>query len=314
MEFLGYGLIFFLLGFFIRIIIVKQRKMLQTNTSPKQLSATNILVPKELGIKEHTEYTSILKELYKKLISDLDSEYIKNVKKRVMVHTNWTEEEYDIYFYGMKQYLLMNAVLKSVPMFSEEVDEIWHEMLMFTKEYEDFCKNFIGETIHHAPNTSEGKNEPGVRAEFDWFYSQFFELNDAAKFIYRGFFHHKMEQDAIDSLEGLSKEQIRLLYFKENYAAEKIGHSLAKNMEKEILKAKTEREQRLRVAVERYSSKPKTKSVKKNDSDFDSIFIADTYNSNNDDSSSSSKKCGSSCSSSSCSSSCSSSSCSSCSS
>ncbi|KIV56446.1 hypothetical protein AM501_09840 [Aneurinibacillus migulanus] len=43
-------------------------------------------------------------------------------------------------------------------MFSEEVDEIWHEALMFSRDYEKLCHMFTGSMIHHVPHTSEVEN------------------------------------------------------------------------------------------------------------------------------------------------------------
>jgi hypothetical protein len=41
---------------------------------------------------------------------------------------------------------------RRVEMLSKEVDEIWHTHILFTKEYQDFCKMLVGEYVHHAPN------------------------------------------------------------------------------------------------------------------------------------------------------------------
>lgn len=35
------------------------------------------------------------------------------------------------------------------------LDEGWHTFILFTKEYSDFCKNFLGGYLHHAPTTAE---------------------------------------------------------------------------------------------------------------------------------------------------------------
>lgn len=38
-----------------------------------------------------------------------------------------------------------------VAMPSKIVDEAWHEFILFTKEYENFCKKVFGEFLHHSP-------------------------------------------------------------------------------------------------------------------------------------------------------------------
>ncbi|MBA2652511.1 MAG: hypothetical protein H0U73_09635 [Tatlockia sp.] len=35
----------------------------------------------------------------------------------------------------------------------EEIDDMWHTFLLFTKEYMEFCTESFGEFIHHAPTS-----------------------------------------------------------------------------------------------------------------------------------------------------------------
>lgn len=39
-----------------------------------------------------------------------------------------------------------------MPRSMREVDEMWHEFILFTKDYTDFCMHYFGEYIHHLPN------------------------------------------------------------------------------------------------------------------------------------------------------------------
>jgi hypothetical protein len=36
-----------------------------------------------------------------------------------------------------------------------EIDDMWHTFLLFTKDYMSFCKDYFDEYIHHIPNTEE---------------------------------------------------------------------------------------------------------------------------------------------------------------
>jgi len=40
---------------------------------------------------------------------------------------------------------------KMVAMSSEIVDVLWHEFILFTREYEQFCKQGLGRFLHHVP-------------------------------------------------------------------------------------------------------------------------------------------------------------------
>jgi hypothetical protein len=37
------------------------------------------------------------------------------------------------------------------------LDEMWHEFLMFTRDYQQFCLEYLGEYVHHLPTTRAAK-------------------------------------------------------------------------------------------------------------------------------------------------------------
>ncbi len=39
------------------------------------------------------------------------------------------------------------------------IDEMWHNFVLFTTEYTDFCKRYFGYYIHHAPTTEAEEHE-----------------------------------------------------------------------------------------------------------------------------------------------------------
>lgn len=48
---------------------------------------------------------------------------------------------------------------RKVDMVSNEIDEIWHTFILFTKEYEEFCRTLVGEYIHHVPNVESDRTD-----------------------------------------------------------------------------------------------------------------------------------------------------------
>lgn len=53
---------------------------------------------------------------------------------------------------------------RRVEMTSEEIDEIWHTFILFTKEYQEFCNLLVGEYIHHEPNVqADNTDQSAVR-------------------------------------------------------------------------------------------------------------------------------------------------------
>lgn len=52
-----------------------------------------------------------------------------------------------------------------MPRSMQEIDEMWHEFILFTKDYTTFCTTYFGQYMHHAPNIFD--NIPRVRAEVE---------------------------------------------------------------------------------------------------------------------------------------------------
>ncbi len=42
---------------------------------------------------------------------------------------------------------------------SKRVDDVWHEFILFTKIYFDFCQHHFGRIIHHHPGGTKEKNK-----------------------------------------------------------------------------------------------------------------------------------------------------------
>ena len=61
---------------------------------------------------------------------------------------------------GLKEYFKVATIAngKFISMPSKVIDVAWHEFLLFTKQYEIFCKNAFGYFFHHHP--SEGLDNP----------------------------------------------------------------------------------------------------------------------------------------------------------
>lgn len=38
-----------------------------------------------------------------------------------------------------------------------DIDNMWHTFILFTRDYEKFCKNYFNHFIHHTPNTATEK-------------------------------------------------------------------------------------------------------------------------------------------------------------
>ena len=101
------------------------------------------LSPKSLDIKQIKE----LKKLSDDLEQSLSKSFMDNVEDRVGKENRLKENEYQWRLKDLKRYFILTSLLKESPMFSEKVDELWHQMLMFTREYDDFSKKYLGTTL-----------------------------------------------------------------------------------------------------------------------------------------------------------------------
>lgn len=60
-------------------------------------------------------------------------------------------EDFPEYFDEFKKWVIVADGLETTPMTSEPVDDIWHQFILFTKDYADFGKDVLGYFLHHAP-------------------------------------------------------------------------------------------------------------------------------------------------------------------
>ncbi|SDX26348.1 hypothetical protein [Paenibacillus sp. CF384] len=173
--------------------------------------------PEYLGVPEGHPARSAAERLEAALSEDFEA----RVKDRVMKRTpSMREGEWQWQWFELKRYFLMCGVLRNVPMYSVRVDEVWHEMLMFTREYEQFCKQFCGGTIHHAPHGADAKPAPGERAWFDWIYGELFLPVPVSGQLWGAFYRTPLPHELMDELETSDTNDLRSKRFNEKAATQ----------------------------------------------------------------------------------------------
>lgn len=83
-------------------------------------------------------------------------------------------KECQLVAHGLRQFFL--AHLKSgrrfVSMPSQVVDDLWHEFILYTKNYDDFCRRAFGRFLHHTPAVVLGsQTQSNVGLRRCWWYS-----------------------------------------------------------------------------------------------------------------------------------------------
>ncbi|MDX8377706.1 MAG: hypothetical protein R8L53_06750 [Mariprofundales bacterium] len=78
------------------------------------------------------------------------------------------ESEIDQIINGLRAYFSICAMAQSnfVSMPSKAVDEAWHEFILFTKNYNQFCNEIFGHFLHHIPAeamTTKTQAQKGIK-------------------------------------------------------------------------------------------------------------------------------------------------------
>jgi len=69
-------------------------------------------------------------------------------------HPQLTEGQLDLVFQGLRDYFHicnMAGAKRMVAMPSQVVDDAWHEFILFTRAYQQFCRHALGRYLHHTP-------------------------------------------------------------------------------------------------------------------------------------------------------------------
>jgi hypothetical protein len=76
----------------------------------------------------------------------------KLLKERIVV----TAGEGEALFTEVVRYLILQHCYpdKYWEMFSRRIDEVWHQFVLFTVEYVDFCKRYFNGYLHHFPSNA----------------------------------------------------------------------------------------------------------------------------------------------------------------
>ena len=90
-------------------------------------------------------------------------------------HPQLSLKECQLVSHALRQYFLthLKSGRKFVSMPSQVVDDLWHEFILYTKEYQIFCKSAFGQFFHHTPAATlvGGKRQSNAGLRRCWFYA-----------------------------------------------------------------------------------------------------------------------------------------------
>ena len=95
------------------------------------------------------------------------------VTKLRNTHPHLSAREADLVLHGLRQFFLahLRSGFRFVAMPSRVVDDAWHEFILHTRGYENWCHTAFGKLLHHTPAEVLGrdpKRNDGLRRTWYW--------------------------------------------------------------------------------------------------------------------------------------------------
>jgi hypothetical protein len=160
-----------------------------------------------------------LRVLEQQLAGAFRMSFMEHVRNRVMqANPQLTDDAYDWALLELRRFFLMTVLCKEqVPMYSGTADAIWHEMLLFTREYETFCRSFAGRVIHHEPHVEKpsGSAVRQKRVAFELIYGTLFRMFPMNEQLLGAFRKHRLTAAEIAELERLSVDELLQRWFRD---------------------------------------------------------------------------------------------------
>jgi len=75
------------------------------------------------------------------------------LRERMEVKYDWSPEKTDELFGEMKKFMYLCATNDGAMAPPEDIDEIWHNFILFTGDYSEYCQDMVGMFLHHQPLT-----------------------------------------------------------------------------------------------------------------------------------------------------------------
>jgi hypothetical protein len=94
-------------------------------------------------------------------------------RKLQAVHPHLSLKDCDLVERGLRQFFMacLRSRKKFVAMPSQAVDTLWHEFILHTRAYGDWCELTLGRFLHHTPAEVLGRHGPqndGLRRAWFW--------------------------------------------------------------------------------------------------------------------------------------------------
>lgn len=92
-----------------------------------------------------------------KALDSLSKIDLEQIKLKLRLRLGWSKEKAELHSWEYVQFLhqfVGDRSVKARPP-SNDIDEVWHQHILYTRKYAEDCKRFIGFFLHHEPDKIE---------------------------------------------------------------------------------------------------------------------------------------------------------------
>ncbi len=95
-----------------------------------------------------------------------DYNFPELMKQRYMREHKKSEADYELVQLALKDWFSIFTSTNRAEFYdfpSREVDELWHTFILFTKDYREFCQNYLGQFLDHVPLENKNIEYPNLK-------------------------------------------------------------------------------------------------------------------------------------------------------
>lgn len=133
----------------------------------QKVNATN-RAPFEDACCETAAWTPVEKEIWRRIeLHDFEPDTPFNFTKRLARDKGWTLDEARKAIAGYRRFCFLAMVAESPVTPSETIDEVWHQHLIYTRDYWDvWCGQALGRPLHHDPTAGGAEAQRYFRRQY----------------------------------------------------------------------------------------------------------------------------------------------------
>ena len=116
------------------------------------------------------EHLTPAEQEYFDLLDAYQAPYLK--EKMLATGEARDDHDYGLLFCEFKKYVALLAISQeNLGMVGQRVDILWHQFILFTRQYHIFSQDFYGKYIHHTPYTTFTPTDPEADKRFyNWYH------------------------------------------------------------------------------------------------------------------------------------------------